>query len=91
MAHLAIEVYGHVQGVSFRYFVQDIANRLGLKGYVRNLPSGDAIEVHAEGTKEQLEQLMEQLKVGPPRARVKEVRTSWLAYSGQFKNFGIRY
>jgi acylphosphatase len=71
--------------------VQDIANGLGLKGYVRNLPGDNAIEVQAEGTKEHLEQLVEQLKIGPPGARVKEVKINWSAYSGQFNNFGIRY
>jgi acylphosphatase len=91
MAYLSATLYGRVQGVFFRYFVQDIANGLGLKGYVRNLPGGNAIEVQAEGTKERLEQLVEQLKIGPPGARVREVKINWSAYSGQFNNFGIRY
>mgnify|MGYP001085035766 CR=1 FL=1 len=91
MAHLSAKVYGRVQGVFFRYFVQDIANTLGLKGYARNLPGGDAVEVQAEGNKQQLEKLVKQLKIGPPRARVEEVETNWSDYSGQFSNFGIRY
>lgn len=91
MAHLSAKVYGRVQGVSFRYFVWNIANGLGLKGYVCNLPSGNVVEVQAEGARERLEQLVEQLKIGPPRAEVKEVEINWLAYSGQFTNFGIRY
>jgi acylphosphatase len=90
LAHLSAEVHGRVQGVFFRYFVQNIANRLGLKGYVRNLPNG-ALEVESEGTKSQLEKLVEQLKIGPPGARVKEVKVNWSDYSGQFKDFGIRY
>jgi acylphosphatase len=80
-----------VQGVYFRYFVRNVARRLNLKGYVRNLASGDAIKVQAEGEKPQLDKLLEQLKAGPPGAWVKRVAVDWSDYSGQFDNFNIRY
>jgi len=89
--HLSVTVYGRVQGVYFRYFVRNVARRLGLKGYVRNLASGDAVEVQAEGEKPQLDKLLEQLKVGPPGAWVKRVEVDWPDYSGQFTDFSIRY
>jgi len=91
MARLSATVYGRVQGVFFRYFVRNEARGLGLKGYVRNLASGDAVEVQAEGEKPQLDRLLEQLKVGPPGAWVKRVEIDWSDYSGQFTNFSIRY
>ena len=91
MARLSATVYGRVQGVYFRCFVLNIARRLGLKGYVRNLASGDAVEVQAEGEKPQLDRLLEQIKVGPPGAWVKRVEIDWSDYSGQFTNFSIRY
>ena len=91
MAYLKALVYGRVQGVFFRYFVRNIARNLGLKGYARNLPGGNAVEVQAEGNKQQLEELIEQLKIGPPGAQVKEVEINWSAYSGQFTTFSIRY
>lgn len=91
MAHLSAKVYGRVQGVFFRYFVRDRAKKLGLNGYVRNLSSGDAVEVQAEGDKQRLEKLVGQLKIGPPGAWVKEVEVNWSDYSGQFSDFGIRY
>ena len=90
-AHLQAQVYGRVQGVYFRYFVQDIARRAGLKGYVRNLPGNDVVEVEVEGDKQQLEKLVEQLKIGPPAARVKKVEISWSDYSEQFTEFRITY
>ena len=90
-AHLSATVYGRVQGVYFRYFVRNVARTLGLKGYVRNLASGDAIEVQAEGEKQKLNKLLEQLKVGPPGAWVKRVEIDWSDYSGQFSDFGVRY
>ena len=90
-AHLSATVYGRVQGVYFRYFVRNVARKLGLKGYVRNLASGDAVEVQAEGEKLHLNRLLEQLKVGPPGAWVKSVEINWSDYSGQFTDFSVRY
>ena len=91
VAHLSATVYGRVQGVFFRYFVRNEARGLGLKGYVRNLASGDAVEVQAEGEKPQLDKLLEQLNVGPPGAWVKRVEVNWSDYSGRFDDFGVRY
>jgi len=91
MAQLSATVYGRVQGVYFRYFVRNIARGLGLKGYVCNLASGDAVEIKAEGEKPQLDRLLEQIKVGTPGAWVKRVEIDWSDYSGQFTNFSIRY
>lgn len=91
MARLSSTVYGQVQGVYFRYFVRNTARGLGLKGYVRNLGSGDAIEVQAEGEKPQLNRLLEQLKRGPPGARVRRMEINWSDYSEQFTDFRIRY
>lgn len=91
VAHLSALVYGRVQGVFFRSFVQNVAKRLGLTGYVRNLTRGDAVEVQAEGAKQQLEKLLEQLKVGPSGARVERIDVEWKDYSGRFDDFSIRY
>lgn len=90
-AHLSAKVCGRVQGVFFRSFVQHAARNLGLKGYVRNLPGGDAVEVKAEGDKQQLERLVEQLKIGPLGAWVKEIEINWSDYPEQFRDFDIRY
>ena len=68
-----------------------MARDLALVGYVRNLASGDAVEIEAEGQKPQLDKLLEQLKTGPPGAFVKRVEVDWSDYVGQFTSFGIRY
>jgi acylphosphatase len=91
VAHLSATIYGRVQGVFFRYFVQNAAGELGLKGYVRNLASGDAVEVQAEGKRQQLNKLLEQLKLGPPGARVERVEVKWADYSGRFDDFSVKY
>lgn len=62
-------VSGRVQGVWFRANTKDQATRLGLSGWVRNLPDG-RVEVMACGEKEQLRQLYQWLQKGPEKARV---------------------
>ena len=91
VACLSATVYGRVQGVYFRYFVRNVARDLGLKGYVRNLAGGDAVEVTAEGQKPQLDKLLKQLRVGSPGAWVKRVEIDWSDCTGRFDNFSIRY
>ncbi len=91
LASVRAIVYGYVQGVLFRDFTLRRARELGLAGYVRNLPSGTAVEVQAEGEREKLEKLIEQLRVGPPGAEVEKVEASWSEYSGSYTSFSIRY
>ena len=88
-AALHAVIYGLVQGVNFRYFVLRRAQELGITGYVRNLPHERAVEVVAEGGREQLEQLLKQLEVGPRLAWVKRVEVDWLGYSGAYSQFHI--
>jgi acylphosphatase len=90
LASIRATVYGHVQGVFFRAFVSRQAAGLGLTGYVRNLPTGN-VEVNAEGEREKLKQLISQLKVGPPAARVQKVVTDWVEYTGDYSGFRITY
>jgi acylphosphatase len=84
-------VHGRVQGVYFRAFVLNHAEALGLRGYVRNMSSGDTIEVVAEGEKSKLEELLKHLNAGPPRARVDQVDVEWSEYTGRFKDFQLKY
>jgi len=91
LASLHAVVRGRVQGVSFRAFVVERANELGLTGEVRNLPSGQDVEVWAEGNKEKLEELVKYLEVGPPAARIEKVTAVWSKYQGKYSRFKIRY
>jgi len=90
LASVQAMVYGFVQGVFFRDFVDRKAGQLGLSGYVRNLPGG-SVEVLAEGERKKLEELITCLKVGPPAARVKKVTSKWSDYTGRYSDFRIRY
>ena len=68
-------VRGRVQGVGFRYFVEDCARRLGLAGYVKNRFDG-TVEVYAMGDSSQLAALKKQLWTGPRFGRVENVEES---------------
>ncbi len=91
LASVRVVVYGYVQGVFFRTFASRQATKLGLSGYVRNLSTGEAVEVQAEGERKQLEKLIASLEVGPPPARVERVVTSWSKYTGSYFGFSIKY
>ena len=65
-------VTGKVQGVFFRASTAHEAQRLGLRGFARNLPGGE-VEVLALGQPREVDELARWLQVGPPRARVQSV------------------
>ena len=87
-AHFVAIVAGRVQGVGYRFFAQDRARARGLAGSVRNLPSG-AVEVDAEGLDRDLREYLNDLRQGPPAARVSDVSVRWLTAQGA-RDFVIR-
>lgn len=82
-------VSGHVQGVFYRAATQATARRLGLSGWVRNLPDGN-VELLACGEATKLEALERWLWQGPPHARVMQV-TATDAGHHAFADFTISY
>ncbi len=90
LASLQATVRGRVQGVFYRAFVETRAKELKLTGYVRNRPDG-TVEVRAEGERQKLEKLVEYLKKGPPAARVTDVVTEWVEYTGQYSGYSTGY
>ena len=73
-ATAAYLVTGRVQGVGFRWWTMRNAQRLGLRGFVRNRADG-AVEVHAAGSAENVQRLYQLLLTGPSGARVDGVET----------------
>jgi acylphosphatase len=69
MSVLHVRIVGVVQGVGFRWFVREQARRLGLAGWVRNLPDG-SVEVAASGDDKKLASLRDELHRGPRGAAV---------------------
>lgn len=81
-------VYGRVQGVGFRYFVEHSATALGLAGWVRNSDDG-SVEVYALGTTQQLSDLAGLLWQGPRWAEVRGVNESEAAVE-HIRGFSVR-
>ena len=78
MAARRLIVSGRVQGVCYRNWTIAEARALGLKGWVRNLRSGE-VEILAQGPDEAIEALIEKCRSGPPAAIVVGVRAEPVA------------
>jgi acylphosphatase len=87
-ARLEANIRGRVQGVGFRYFVVSHAMRLGLTGFAANDQDG-SVRVVAEGSRRDLERLLEALHEGPASAIVERVDENWLAHTGHWGSFSI--
>jgi acylphosphatase len=79
-------ISGRVQGVGFRWFTRDAAEREGVHGWVRNLPDG-RVEAQAEGDADALERFERALRHGPRGARVDEVDVDALPPTGRDTGF----
>ena len=86
---LTAVVRGEVQGVGFRWAVQNQADRLGLTGYAENLPDG-SVRVQAEGDPDRLDQLEAFLHQGPRWAEVASLDSQRLPATGEFRQFEAR-
>ncbi len=87
-AHVLVR--GRVQGVAFRAYTQERARARALVGGVRNLDDG-RVEVFIEGPRTAVLALIEELRVGPPRASVKEVAVEWATPQADDRVFSIWY
>ncbi len=85
-----VTVEGRVQGVFFRQHTQEMAYKLGVKGWVKNRRDG-SVEALFEGHKENVEQIIRWCHRGPSEARVVNVHTTWENYTGEFEDFSINY
>jgi acylphosphatase len=83
-------VRGKVQGVYFRFNMQQVAMKNSVVGWVRNLPDGN-VEALLEGKKEDVNQVVQWSKIRPENARVDEVKMDYGQYTGKYKDFIIRY
>ena len=82
MIHYSIRVTGKVQGVFFRASTKEAAEKLGIKGWVRNEPDG-SVYIEAEAAEEKMEKFIEWCRQGPRSARVQSVQSE----SGPVKGF----
>ena len=89
MKTMRVVISGLVQGVGYRYFVLQKARALGIRGYVRNLDSGE-VEVVAQGGEGLLDSLRRDLRIGPRSAHVKDLRFVWQDEAEMYDHFDIR-
>ncbi len=89
MKRVHLLISGRVQGVCYRMYACEQADRLGVKGWVRNLPDG-RVEAVAEGSDEMVDAFVEWCRRGPPHARVTNVVvTEETTGSSQFSEFRV--
>jgi acylphosphatase len=88
-ARAHVMVTGRVQGVFFRASTSDVAQGLGLRGWVRNLPQG-GVEAVFEGERKKVEEALAWCRTGPPGARVAHCDVIWEEPRGE-GSFTIRY
>lgn len=89
-ARAHIYVSGKVQGVFFRARTMERAVRLGVTGWVRNLPD-ERVEAVFEGEEEPVKALVEFCKKGPRNAVIAKFDLMWEPFLGEFKDFKVRY
>ena len=83
-------VSGSVQGVFFRYYTKEKADKLRLKGTVQNLFNGD-VEVYVRGDPKELEKFETYLHHGPASAEVKSVTKNEIESEEIYPDFKIIY
>jgi len=89
MKRVHIIISGYVQGVCFRYFTKIKARKLGLKGFVRNVPNGD-VEVVAEGNEKEINELIDFCRKGPMLSCVANLKIEYGEFKGKFDDFIVK-
>jgi acylphosphatase len=84
-----VTISGLVQGVSFRYFTMQQAERCNVTGWVKNLTNGDVLACF-EGEERDVQTLLDWCRVGPRLSRVDRVSVEQLEYTGEFDGFRVR-
>lgn len=85
-AHVLVS--GKVQGVGYRMATYDMAQELGLNGWVRNLADG-RVEAVFEGSKDVVDKMVQWCRQGSGAAVVKDVSVDYKALEG-ISEFSVR-
>lgn len=90
MVRYFIIVYGRVQGVGFRYFVQSTALKKSLTGTVRNMDNG-MVEIEAQGLEENITKFITIIKTGNTFIRVDDISLKKIDLVSTEKTFKVSY
>jgi len=85
-----LQIHGRVQGVCYRMYACEEAERLALTGWVRNQYDG-SVEAVAEGDEAKLNEFAEWCRKGPPSARVTGVDVDYSDATGEYDSFTVGY
>jgi acylphosphatase len=86
---VTVKVTGRVQGVSFRWYAVQEAERLGVGGWVRNEPD-ESVAAHIEGDDDAVDAMVAWCRHGPSYASVRDVAVTEANQTGA-TGFDIRY
>lgn len=89
MRRVHVLIHGVVQGVFFRHNTKKIADRLNIKGFVRNFNEG--VEAVFEGPDDAIEEILKFCRKGPLGAVVQKVDVKEEKYKKEFEDFEVRY
>ncbi len=90
LKQLQVTVYGQVQGVTFRLYINNVALGLGLTGYVKNNPDG-TVTILAQGEKSELAKLLDKCYAGPDKAHIENIKREWQSISTPYQTFEIEH
>jgi len=81
---------GRVQGVGFRYFVESIAGKYDICGYVRNTYNNQ-VEIICQGEDEDIKNFIDEVKKGPTFSAVTDIKIDEIENSKKYSIFEIKY
>ncbi len=90
MRRVHLIVYGRVIGVFFRHNTKKIADKLDVKGWVRNNPD-DSVQIVAEGKDDAIDKLLNWCRKGSIGAKVDKLKIKEENFKKEFKEFSIIY
>jgi len=85
---LKITISGTIQGLFFKNFAKENADKLNLRGFIRCLENGD-LEVFIEGEKDNVARFVEILKTGQQYSQIRNIKTEERKWSGDLKEFKV--
>ena len=81
---------GRVQGVGFRYTSEAIAHKIGVTGFVKNLPDG-RVELVCEGDKAKIDVLLDEIQKGELGRHIQKTDCRWEEPTQEFTDFSVEF
>lgn len=85
-----VTITGNVQGVGFRWFTKQEADKRAIQGTVQNMPDG-SVEAVFQGDEPALEDCIAAVRSGPSHARVDDVRVKTVESPSRYDSFSITH